>query len=464
MIRQHLQTEENFWPCVSDMFLALFVIALALYSVSSEEKGKGDEYISDLAKDEAVALIECMQKSNPNDAQLKELNPPAAKKADRKNLDSPELCKLLYAVVKNDKCEKHFPNGIDERLWNPNKPILKNVCRALCKATGDCNHTEGKYYQCIKAARERITSAVKDSLEADQKREMARLKRELKILGDANKGRAEDAARIAELEIQVESLEGEKARLTRTNEGLDDAIEKLTGENKDLKEEKIRLQNTNTGLQKQIREDFRKQVMQRVRTLLARYPDLHYFVIVLDEEGVVRIPSSTIGFDPSSVVPNPSETCNARQLESRLVQLAQFLNDVGQEVTKSGQEPLLVDNISIECHSSPDGKNKILGILSPHGLKPYKQNATIKLNNDWLSMLRAINIWEKLNEHANFNLKEYKNQKGLGLFSTTGCGARVCPKGVNPDARDPASLEKWRRIEIRFNCSPQRVPDTQPSY
>lgn len=461
MIRQHLQTEENFWPCVSDMFLALFVIALALYSVSSEEKGKGDEYISDLAKAEAVALIECMQKSYPDDEQLKDMNPEAAKKDDRKNLDSPELCKLLYAVVKNDKCEKHFPNGIDERLWNPNKPILKNVCRALCKATGECNHKAGEYYPCIKEARERITSAVKEA-------DIARLKRELKILGDDNKGLAEVAARIVELEIQVESLEREKASLTLTNEGLDDVIKKLTGENKELQETKIglqntnkELQNTNTGLQKQIREDFRKQVMQRVRTLLADYPDL-CDLQVLDEEGVVRILSSTIGFDPSSVVPNTSETCNARQLESRLVQLAQFLNDVGQEVTKSGQEPLLVDNISIECHSSPDGKDKILGMLSPHGLKPYKQNDTIKLNNDWLSMLRAINIWEKLNEHANFNLKEYKNQKGLGLFSTTGCGARVCPKGVDPKARDQASLEKWRRIEIRFNCSPQRVPDTQP--
>ena len=210
--------------------------------------------------------------------------------------------------------------------------------------------------------------------------------------------------------------------------------------------------------------------MQTVKALLKKYPDLYVesetedsgMVEVLEEEGVVRIPSTILGFASSSVVPSTSETCNAEQLESRLAHLARFLDDVGREVTKEGKDSLLVDNISIECHSSPDGEGKILGRLSPHELKPYRKNATIVVNNDWLSMLRAIRIWEILNG-SNPELKDYRNKKGLGLFSTTGCGARVCPKGVDPDARDRASLNKWRRIEIRFNCSPQReqAPSTQ---
>ncbi len=481
MIRQHLQTEENFWPCVSDMFLALFVIALALYSVSSEEKGKGDVYIANLAKEEAISLIACMKQSYPHDEELERLSLQYAEETAKDSLDCPELSAMLYTVAENDSCKKHFSydNVKDPSLWNREEPILKNACRALCRATGECFHEEGEYHQCIKEARKRVISALADSVDISPEallQELERLKAELeksKEWEDRYKALEIKYKELeARLEVMREMLDKEREDDVRKIAEQKAEIERFKLENESLKLENGGLKQENERLIQQIQEDYRKKVMQRVKELLKNYPDLYdgtemennMKVEVLEEEGVVRIPSTLIGFATSSVVPNTSGTCDEKQLESRLEHLAQFLDEVGKEVTKIGSDALLVDNISIECHSSPDGEGKVLGRLSPYDLKPYiyKRGSTIDVNNDWLSMLRAIKIWEILNERQS-ELKSYKNKKGLGLFSTTGCGARVCPKGVNPEARDQASLDKWRRIEIRFNCSPQRAqqPQTQ---
>ena len=57
MSRHTLHSEENFWPSVSDMFLALFVIALVLYASASKKAGDGDLYIPDQVVAETEELM-----------------------------------------------------------------------------------------------------------------------------------------------------------------------------------------------------------------------------------------------------------------------------------------------------------------------------------------------------------------------------------------------------------------------
>ncbi len=416
MIRQHLQTEENFWPCVSDMFLALFVIALALYSVCNEEKGKGDAYIAEMAQDEAVTLITIMKKIYPGDEQLKAMDPEAAKKADKKSLDSPKLSALLYATAENASCKQHFnlAQVKEHRLLDKAAPVLRNACRALCQASGVCFHEEGEYHQCIKVARDRVTC----------------------ILAEM------DAANVEELIGVINSLRSQLDEAQKGNAANEDAqkriarllndIQKQKDEKRLLEGELVNAQKNNAYLKAELNRDNRKQVMKKVKIMLERYPELYESSDVLEEEGVVRIPAEAIGFETNKAEPTQAS-------RFYVTQLAQFLDDVAQDVVKDGSDALPVDNISIECHASPDGNG---------------------IYNDWLSVQRVFEMWKILNKTSPF-LRTYKNKKSLGLFSSTGCGSRVCPKGVDEDDRSAAALQKWRRVEIRFNCSPQRVAATQ---
>ena len=77
------------------------------------------------------------------------------------------------------------------------------------------------------------------------------------------------------------------------------------------------------------------------------------------------------------------------------------------------------------------------------------------LDNDWLSMLRALAVWKQLESPEN-KLADYKNKDELGLFSTSGFGSRVPVK-----KKDGETAKEWhsrcRRMDIRINCSPEKV-------
>ena len=104
MSRRDLHNDENFWPCVSDMFLALFVIALVLYSTMSADKAKGDEYISDLAAQEACELFVKLQEKYPDSEPLKSINVDEIK--DEEHGARPKLAKALYSLL---SCKESAP-------------------------------------------------------------------------------------------------------------------------------------------------------------------------------------------------------------------------------------------------------------------------------------------------------------------------------------------------------------------
>lgn len=461
MSHNNLHTEDNFWPCVSDMFLALFVIALALYSTANTEKGKGDEYISDLAAEEAFDLIQFLQKSHSDDTILQNIRLEELRKegslTGEKRIRRPKLAATLYSLTTEDcsasmyfKMEskdvaKNLPQtGEPERgssysfpravnmlyyatgwLERPGLDSETNAKTANSDISPDCHKRMRRVRSRIITQNGGLTSLSKEELikqiEASvPKTELEKLKNEL-----------QEAKRIlAQVDTNanyVQMVEQQVGTLRRENQNLQQEIERL---------------------HKVILSDNRVHVMDIVEKILHKkeYESLLNGGIEINKMlGVIRIPHNAIGFKSGGFrMREGLEIESEREFENKLTDgslkrmqtLASFLREIADKVYHEG---IPIDNIAIECHADPNTKTK-----------DGKQVSTYY--NDGLSLKRAFGMWRWLDSRTGGKLSTYKNKGGLGLFSLSGFGSRV----PILDAAGHADNDQSRRIEIRFNCSPTK--------
>ncbi len=469
MNRNNLNTEDNFWPCVSDMFLAFFVIALALYATSNSEKGKGDEYISSLAREEAVALVAHLHRVHPNEVGAL----PEDILREKDMVNSPGLAQKLYELTEIPTLHRvYFNTAADDEILlsyipeeGKNYHLRKAACLLYCMVFPDkqmeVEENGPRYHQLLREVRERIQRAAggaegktkeeliallndsvprseKSALEERIKRlvqEKANLEEQLRKAFQGNKLLTTLQQRIQLLEEQLQEAQNQLAATKTEIDGL--------------KDEKKELSETNRKLVEEINRDNRKSVMDEIEKLLKqdKYQALVKAGIeLLKDEGVIRVPESVVGFDTNVREPRAANKDNLKKISD-------LLREIGEGVTR-GEFP--IDNISIECHADTTGSGTIIGsAIIQIGNKKGKKEM---LDNDWLSMLRALAVWKELEQERSSGekLSDYKNKDGLGLFSTSGFGSRV-----PVEKKYGETSEEWnsrcRRMDIRINCSPEKV-------
>lgn len=422
MSRHTLHSEENFWPCVSDMFLALFVIALLMYSQTSNKKGEGDLLIADQASKEAVHLIEQLYKACPDDQfiiRAYEKRDAINEEVEGQKLKRPHLANAMYELARSEKVVAHPANKTDKKDDDDHDKAIDFLYKKVFETKSEKNYTADEKLRQASAkileqfvrddpnvlSREKLAAALQEARKRIQsqsdmieelKKENQRLREKLQ---DQNK-----------LKNRIEELEKKLKMVQSVDDTISDLQDTIT-----QREEKIR--QLEEQLKKIKSKDIRALVMSGVEEKVKEY-GLEGKVMIEKELGVLRIPSDSVGFKKKKATVSHGEDV--------LKKLSDILIDIARENTYTRQ----IDNIVIECHADTEGDAEY---------------------NEGLSSKRAMNVWFKLN--GNGDLQNYKNGQGLGLFSHAGFGARV---PLNKEENESKSdwWSRCRRIDIRFNCSP----------
>ena len=450
MSRRNLHNDENFWPCVSDMFLALFVIALVLYSTMSADKGRGDEYISDLAAQEACSLFETLKREYPGSETLQSID--VDEILEEEHGTRPKLAEALYSLLSCAETTQYF-HVTDETLTKvPDDAAMYRYSDAIAllyeaRTEGGFPPDESDpcYHEHMRMVREHVEREINKSKSGAVYSEYSH----------------EDLVdKIRDLERQILYLIP-KAQYDALNE----KYQKLSKEGADpekwrnkvvvkLAEQvwiKIRINvakiilSTNDAVIKgndgkiAALEDPRKGVMESVQVVLEQKkfePLLTAGVKVDVDKGIIIIPSVVFAY------PFGNEAIMSEKLRDRfeaalgenskeianMKLLAEFLDEIGKEVNKGG---LAIDNIAIEC---------------------YKVDTPSDANEGKILQC-SFDAWRLLDMYVGGRLSGYKNADGQGLFSMTGF------------IREKKNYEKpsGPHMQIRFNCSPKRAEEESAS-
>lgn len=441
MSRNALHTEENFWPSVSDMFLTLFVIALALYSQSNDKKGSGDKYIEHLATREATELVKNLKNVCPDDGVIQAFDVDALAEEDTKGNKRTTLAGYVMDIAEKSDQREYF------RLGAYTEEDLESARQDYTKAI------ELAYKSCKDVRSDGLLLLADEPLHADEQlREVGNAMLRSILMKDQNPhptaeqleaALKEAKAQIRELEERIRRMHSEEEyhrlelkiaeletliaksadmqQLHNEIVKLQKRIDELEKENETLKKKNGVLAAENHDLSSRLNEDTRRLVMESVVSVL-KQAGLTDMVQVEEDLGVIRIPSSSVSF-PSGVYKKFSGAIVLERIASSLVSIAETNN-----------EDHRIDNIVIECHADTDGD---------------------AFENEILSSNRALYIWKTLNDKSGHRLENYKNSSGLGLFSHAGFGCRV-PMPLRPEESkySDAYKERCRRIDIRFNCTP----------
>ncbi|MBE6418703.1 MAG: hypothetical protein E7031_01075 [Akkermansiaceae bacterium] len=448
MSRRNLHNDENFWPCVSDMFLALFVIALVLYSTMSAEKGKGDEYVSDLAAQEACSLFETLQREYPDSETIKGINVEEIR--NEEHGARPKLAEALYGLLSCEETARYFYVTDDTLTKIPDSTEMYQYSDAIAllyesrwMGGSPPDKTDPCYHEHMRKVREHVefeiyksksnssfTTLSEEELLAKIKELKERING-MKTQEDYDKLNREYqellkvGTNLDEWRTRVAALAAKKAQLERDLKNVNNANDKKKSE-KGEKEEI--LQNLKLA-------DTRKFVMKEVQKLLdGKYSALKDAGVEVDEEkGIVIIPSFVFSY-PSVVITDykKGKATITGELDKKLIgnltsnqekyllQLAMFLAEIGQMV-KNEKLQLPVDNIAIECYMKGEG-------------------------NEGLILQCSFDVWRMLDKFSKQRLGEFKNADSQGLFSMTGF--------ISEDGKVTPQLQ------LRFNCSPKRMAES----
>lgn len=411
------------------MFLALFVIALVLYSTASKKAGEGDIKFQQQTCAECQELLSELKDIFPADTALMSMNVPEMQTKDAKG-DAQQQAKEFEQEMASFLCElkdvsslrQVFPRGEQSQEKFPH---ARSKYEEAILMLYDASATEG----------ESAIPSVKNVTPDARLRELrVRILSHLRPNGPS----AED------LKMKLAEKEAEIARLTSLLKGKADVMS-LNEDLKKNKQELAELQrkyhaftqlhhNCNATisaqmkqieqLQQSLNQDTRSLVMEKVSKALERF-DLLDYVQIEKEAGFIRIPSSSVGFE-KNVYDEFSGTWILTRLAKALVSIAE----------DNQHNHRMIDNIVIECHADTDG------------------NA---FDNEKLSSNRSLYIWQYLNNQSSQKLETYKNSSGLSLFSHAGFGSRIpLPLRKWESSYSDSYKERCRRIDIRFNCTPQK--------
>lgn len=416
----NLQNEENFWPCVSDMFLALFIIALVLYSTASKKEGEGDIKFARQTIVECEGLVRDLQRIIPGD----ELSDMKVPEESHENRTQPELAAMLCSLQNCKSLEPAFPNkqiATDEELGDYDKAILM-LYRATATSDSDREPPEDCYTPDARVRK--LKSRILDKLEIGKISPEEKLRRLQEELAEKEKKIRQLETDLAELREIVAKTPDVEELLARQRE-LDAQIRKLKEKHASVL---IAKDNIINELQRRLNSDPRTIVMQKVREILKRHgldAKLNSGDIeVEDDLGLVRVKSSVVSFRQK-----------VYKKFTGLKELA-LLAEALQEIAEQDKDDKLINNIVIECHADTDGD---------------------AFENEELSANRALYIWKYLDGSTQGELAKHKNSKGLGLFSHAGFGCRVpLPLEMGESPYSDAYKTRCRRIDIRFNCNPYK--------
>ena len=457
MSRRNLHNDENFWPCVSDMFLALFVIALVLYSSMSADKGRGDEYISDLAAQEACSLFETLKREHPDLAPLKSIN--VDEILDEEHGARPKLAEALYSLLRCEETAQYF-HVTDETLTKiPDDVAMYRysdavalLYKARLKDGKEPDKLDPAHHEHMRKVREHVefeinkTKLVIDLSHKELADEIRNLERQISnmveksIYDDLRKQYKEPLdmgldpqkwlkvlAKIAEkvrIRNQILAAKIKQASNQTVIDGNGDKINKL--------------------------EDPRREVMESVKNDVLNkrdYADLRSAgVEVKVDEGIIYIPS-TVFMYPEAFIKDYNRENNrekgvvSSELRGRFEDelhkktkvianmklLAKFLSEIGQKVDA---RELAIDNIAIECYMVD----------------------TPSASNEGMILQCSFDAWRMLDMYAGGRLSGYKNEDGQGLFSMSGfIREKKYAKQSGP------------HMQIRFNCSSKRIEEESAS-
>ena len=410
MSKNFSQQEENFWPCVSDMFLTLFIIALALYSTTKGRLGEGDLKVQKALIQETCAMLNELDTAFPKEGFGEwtiEIRKEHLDEQDKIKEDCKGNCSLCQALV-----SIHGKDGV-QTIWGKGEEPDENIQ----------THRDAILYLYEYVKGEKGT---KDDLTLIQEAHQ-------EILVKLIKSKQE---RISLLENTTDNdelhkiLTGEIENLKKKGREAQERLKDLAQKNEKLVSELEESKENEKKLEEQLGKDMRPLIMEKVAS---KFKELERVGMVEIEknEGYIRIPSKTLTFkkgeqkQADQVLDNKANRDN----EANMKKIADALHKFMEEDQKNH----LVDTIVIEGHASKD----------------------VKKGNDWandsVSTQRAIGTWIKLNEHYKF--KDYKNGNGKMIMGYAGFGSQ------NPLERDPSEDEekynvRCRRIDIRFIPAP----------
>ena len=114
MSKNFSQQEENFWPCVSYMFLALFIIALALYSTTQGRLGEGDLKVQKSLIQETCAMLNELDTAFPKEGFGEwtiEIRKEHLDEQDKIKEDCKGCAKHLYLYMEKTGCRRFGEKG-----------------------------------------------------------------------------------------------------------------------------------------------------------------------------------------------------------------------------------------------------------------------------------------------------------------------------------------------------------------
>ena len=411
MSRHTLHSEENFWPSVSDMFLALFVIALVLYASASQKAGDGDLYIIDQVVAETEELMKEIGERLPEqrakyDAAAEEIRTEHNNIRGKENSQYSKLIIALSALPQDKNLFGAFKQNIE-----PTQE-LTTVVRGLYQACMDTlPQSEPHSGEQMRTVRQHLITFLDK-----QKMEIPQLRDQLAESARKNSDLQQD---ILEREKIIKNLQ-EKLRLLE-NGNLDEQIITLTTELKKLKGE--------------LKKDTRGLIMGKVESLLSKH-NLRDKVEIMKSEGILRIPSSSVTF-------GKMDNSFTEKSIKKGHEVLQHLTDLLKELAEDKEYGPLIESIVIEGHADPGSKR-----------------TTWNTTNEIASSYRALLVWFYMNGTFSNQerLQHITNHKKQSLFSHAGFGDRI-PVKRNEEESDDDFKKRCRRIDIRFIATPIQVQD-----
>lgn len=447
-----LHEEENFWPSVSDMFLSFFVIALALaaiYHNTHEKEGESLDYAYQQRTDMILRLVGLEGKHYDHKRDTSE-------KATR-----PAMAQLLCEALDKIESDEQYRSASRKWLISPGNRMdeekaQKDYTEALRYMGRRLGHTfsprasgfemlegvseEIQHKKMLDTGDLRTPEELKMEIEKlcqeieNRKREIEELNRQLEMSS------SELQQKIAELSRQLkekeEALQSLKQQLDTADHHLNDAKKRIAGQEKEIDA---------------LSKDNRQELMAAIRQMLIQHEipiatesNQHQGLIIDEGKGILRIPSSVVYFKQGSAIPKMND--KYRDILEKISCLLREIAEANADPDSEWKIYNMIDNIVIEshCDSKPfDGR-----------VDGWDEGWKMD-GNEILSSSRSLVVWSKLNGKGKV-LESFRNERQEGLFSHAGFGSRVplpVISGEDGDAYD----QRCRRIDIRFNCTPEAV-------
>ncbi len=426
------QQEENFWPCVSDMFLALFIIALALFSQASDREKNADIRQEQLMADETCRLIETLSEAFPNDSRISSLK----KKTE----------KIRAQHSSGDPCKRGMNCEMNNALTQ--LPQSESIKTLLGQQPGGIEEFENRkfyhsdavnyLYKFVIPKEERRGTSDDARLSQTHQEILRRIVKDneykIKILSDSkDKDKGELQSTLAEAKADSERKDERIGQLQKDKEELqtkiDERDQRIAAQDRENKKKDEQIDE----LKERLGEDMRPRIMDKLKKIIDD-TGCSGLVKVDRETGVLSIPSGTLVFKDRNKILNPYKPFANQTSEENLKKIAEALDLLMEEDSKEH----LVDTIIIEGHADPH----------------VRGGPIFEYANDEASAWRALGTWLVLNSVCSDKFKGYKNANNKAIFGIAGYGSRNCPaRGMNETDTDYKN--RCRRIDIRFIPAPR---------